>query len=1141
MKKTQIKDALRNIWKQKVSFLSVLIIAAIGATTFLGIEYSASAMRANGSSIYNRYNFRDVEVISTLLFTEEDLDALRGIEGVTDAEPLRFTEAKLIHGEMREDLVVVTQTERINLPDVAEGRMPAEGTECALEKMIADKLGLRVGDAIMLLDAKDNKPEYLCSSEFTVVGIINHPDHINTVVPETPYAVVAWEAFDDAALEGCFMKAELVIDKPEKDSRFSSGYESAVDEVIEKIDALAETRAAARDNYVRGGWKDKLGENEGKLNEASTALEKARLEIEEKKEELEQGEQDIHDAEIELKVGKAALDDARVKLEAAKAQLDSAKKTLDSERGKLADGKKQLDSSKAQLDGAKAQLEDGYAMIESAKEQIRDIFRSAYERAFGSGGSLVRWAGVKKADVDDPAETARYIWITDGYRFDIGRSIEDIFGEIVNSEAVSDEFLVALYEVTQDADAPYIEGSGYDMPAIRGTIVSIAASAVPEYEMLSDGCNMWDKGHADYLAGLEEYKSGLAQYEDGKAQFDAGEAQYKSGLKEYESGLKQYLDQKNKYDKGVSEVSGGKAQIEEGREKLAEGEQEFNDGVNEYQSSNSKLDDVRNQIESVPPCRWIALSVMGNVSFAQLDVGSESISSIKMTFSLMFIIVGALVIFATVGKMVDEQRKLVGTTKALGFFSREIFAKYLLFGVSPTLIGAFLGSLAAHFGVEPFLLEGLNKYYIYDISESHISALPTALVFVACVVLATSAVWFACAKLLREPAMRLMQDKMPAGRKGRGGKRKLSLYSRLILLNMRSDLKRVGVTIVSVAGCCALIIVGITLRSAMKGCVDKQYGPITNYDLIVEFEPDYEEITQEKIGRVLYMEDTQFTDLYHTDATFKVDDMQSAELFCGEIDEINKLFRLDDWRSGKPLYATDEGVLIQRRMAETYDLDTGSEFDITIGGTKTVRVRVGGVFENYIGSPIVMSKGYYVTLFSEYCYSNAYLVRLGGIDRELLIDRLSNVDGFDTVKLADADRTIVETSTSMVDSAVILFIFIAAVLAGVVLMNLTNMNILHKKRELTVMRINGFTVKETKRYVLRETIVTTAIGIIVGIAFGAFITYRIIRKVEQVFLQFDRSPSVLAWGVAVVLTILFTVVVNTIALKKVKHLKLTDI
>ena len=64
-----------------------------------------------------------------------------------------------------------------------------------------------------------------------------------------------------------------------------------------------------------------------------------------------------------------------------------------------------------------------------------------------------------------------------------------------------------------------------------------------------------------------------------------------------------------------------------------------------------------------------------------------------ISIALLFVLVGALVIYATVSKMVDEQRRQIGTTKALGFFNREIMAKYLLFGVSATLLGMLLGGL----------------------------------------------------------------------------------------------------------------------------------------------------------------------------------------------------------------------------------------------------------------------------------------------------------------------------------------------------------------------------------------------------------------------------------------------------------------
>ena len=80
MKRTQFKDALRNIWKQKVAYLSVIVIALLGVTTFLGINYSDGALRINGSIMYNQVNFRDIEIVSSLLLSEADLESILGTE-----------------------------------------------------------------------------------------------------------------------------------------------------------------------------------------------------------------------------------------------------------------------------------------------------------------------------------------------------------------------------------------------------------------------------------------------------------------------------------------------------------------------------------------------------------------------------------------------------------------------------------------------------------------------------------------------------------------------------------------------------------------------------------------------------------------------------------------------------------------------------------------------------------------------------------------------------------------------------------------------------------------------------------------------------------------------------------------------------
>ena len=175
MKRTQWKDALR---KQKISFLSIVVIAALGVTIFLGIDFSADAIRKNGTAFYADAQFRDAEVASTLLLSEKDLKEIRSLDGVTDVEGVYLTAGKVRSNELRTDVNVISLTERINLPVVQEGRLPERNSECAVEQRLMAKMGWTVGDVITITNAADGKPEYLQNATFTISASITHPDHI---------------------------------------------------------------------------------------------------------------------------------------------------------------------------------------------------------------------------------------------------------------------------------------------------------------------------------------------------------------------------------------------------------------------------------------------------------------------------------------------------------------------------------------------------------------------------------------------------------------------------------------------------------------------------------------------------------------------------------------------------------------------------------------------------------------------------------------------------------------------------------------------------------------------------------------------------------------------------------------------------
>ena len=441
MKQTQFKDSLRNIWKQKVSYLSVIVIAFLGVATFLGISFSDAALRRNGSIMYNAVNYRDLEIVSTALFDAEDLEEIQNVEGVGDAEAVWQTPAKVSCGDKRGDVNVITLTERVNQPQLVEGRLPEGADECAVEQRLARDMGWKLGDEIHALSARGEKAEYLKDDSFVIVGIANHPDHTSVSIPDTLYAMVRKDAFDMEALDDCFMKAEIVIDKPEGMDRFSRGYEAAVGTVSERLERLAARRAPIRDGEIQGKAKSQLDEAQSKLDDASEQLQKARAELDEGWTALKDGETQIDQNEAKLADAQTQLDDTWKQLQEGRAKLDEAKAKLDKGKADLKSGRKMLRKSRKQLDDARGELVTAWYRMEETKEKVRAAMRSR----MGDAANQVDWGTRRTVDIDDPKATATEFWVTRSFKFDLKKSLKENLQALLNSGVFSTEVLIRLY------------------------------------------------------------------------------------------------------------------------------------------------------------------------------------------------------------------------------------------------------------------------------------------------------------------------------------------------------------------------------------------------------------------------------------------------------------------------------------------------------------------------------------------------------------------------------------------------------------------------------------------------------------------------------------------------------------------------
>ena len=1025
MKKTQRKDALRNISKQFVSYISIVVISMLAVASFLAINFASDALIANASDYMKKLHFRDFEITSTLLLTEDDIAAIKNVEGVSDAEGVYQTSAKVLGEDNNMSIYVISPSKRISLPELRNGRMPQDASECAVEEEIMDQMGLHVGDTVQIGAVDGSCAPLMLRTEFHITGSFVHADHYTREAFSggSRYVIVTNDAFDTKKLNGCYTKAVVMMDKPENMLLIGEDYDKLSARRADLLSQLAKKRTAMRDADIKAKYQKSIDNGQKKLTDAKKKLDNGQKKLDESAKKIAEGEQQLADAKKEL-------DSSWEELETGRKQLDEANR-------KLKAGKKELDASEQKL-----------------RTSIRNLL----------------------AGTEYESNTEEYVQTIKSYL----------------AKASVDETLEKLKQM-----APDLEISSEDLEPLIGPA-------------------------RRYSEGLKKYNNGLSEY--------------KKSQKQYQKGLKKYNDGMAQYRNGVKKLDNAKKQ-------LAQGKKDYAKNLKKYEQGKKDLQKAKDALVALNACRWVVLNAECDSGYVHAKTSAENIRKLAMTFALLFVLVGMLVIYATVARIIDEQRQLVGTVKALGFYNHNVAAKYLLFGLSATFFGMLLGTTLSYFVLQRLILGSHEQFYVTQGIPLSFNVFLALATFGVSILLAFLSVWWAYADLVRHPAVELMKDKMPEQNvlSVRKKKSRSSLYYRLILRNIRMDIRRVFVTVISVAGCCTLLVIGFTLQFGISKAVDFQYRDILRHDHRVSFDPNVSETTADEIQALLEKNNVEYTKMYWNFVSFSVDrEIAGGQLICGDKDEIAKNLKMTNPKTNQKVVPGDHGICLMRRIAEYYGVNVGDTITLYDDAIQPYDVKVEGIYQNFTGMGYVMSRKAYRNVFGKEVQDNCFLLRnckdISGISDELMSIKgvtaiASNPVYYKTsMKAAEALRMLI-----------IVMIVMAGVMAYFILLNLANMYINQKNRELTVMRINGFTTKEVISFVAGEAVVTTIVGILIGIAAGAGCGYMILRFVEHRGAGFYLTPNILGWLYSAGITVLYSIGIYTISLRKVKDLKLTDI
>ena len=147
IKKALLKDTFKEIKKSYKRFISILLMALLGVGFFAGLRATSPDMVDSIDTYYKNQNVYDIEIMSTLGLTDDDIEALSNIENVANVYGT-YSKDGLIKTSDKEIVSKILCVEDINKPVLVEGKMPENVDECVVEEKFLKDTDKSIGDII---------------------------------------------------------------------------------------------------------------------------------------------------------------------------------------------------------------------------------------------------------------------------------------------------------------------------------------------------------------------------------------------------------------------------------------------------------------------------------------------------------------------------------------------------------------------------------------------------------------------------------------------------------------------------------------------------------------------------------------------------------------------------------------------------------------------------------------------------------------------------------------------------------------------------------------------------------------------------------------------------------------------------------
>lgn len=1111
-----LHQTLRSIHTTFSRFLAIVAIVALGTGFFAGLMMTGPDMRQAMDTYYDDNNVWDIRLISTLGFSNDDIHQFDDVEGVracmsnhTVDAIARMNDTQVAVRVSSFDTTMAQQFvdehayaakdssfDFLNRFQLVTGRLPQSPDEC-LAAAYAPHAQLSEGDIVDITSANEDLDKIFSTRHLRVVGTITSPLY--------PYT----RSFGSTTIGSGSIDQYIFVPTStfQQDFPYTELYIS-----VEGADSV-QSNSDAYKNIV-GATKERLEAQKDRMSvfRQHEVQELAQSKLDEKKTEFEQQK-----------------DEAFEKLEPGESELARKHDKLRESWRKYTQGTSKLKASREAFELQKAASQNKLSQAQTRLATQEETLISTLRAQGMDVSSLEQAQTVLESHLQALKEKQNQQNVDNRV---VDENSSEQSPEHIRSN--SNQQLATLGDNRQSIQQDKTR-------AIMATAREHVSAPYEEIQRVQQ-----------QLAGVQALIAAKAKLQDERAVAD----------KKLTHAEQELVQAQAKLDASYVRLQEGQKKYDEGARVLAQRKQDLDD---KFATVQKQLDDAQETIDTTDLPDMYILDRSQHEGAAIYHADTERMDALARVFPFMFFLVAALVSLTTMTRMVEDERILIGTYKALGYSTIQIATKYLIYALLAAGIGSVLGVGVLCQVLPLIIMKAYSVIYAIPLLLPPLPIKADVALFSAGLGIGITLIATICSVLssLREQPAPLMLPRAP-----KAGKRillerirplwhRISFSWKVTLRNLFLYKKRLFMTVIGIAGCTALLLVGFGLHDAIWDIINKQYVDITHYQMTVGLNDHANDLDVQHVKDVLNQHpEIEHIDRVHTAhmAAKGEDDTLSSThvdvVVPQSLDIFNKSITLKNRISGKQVPFDESSVVISEKLATLHHLRVGDTlvlFDRDKVGNSVGaghKLTITGICENYVGTTVYIAPTIFAKISSSPVMYETLFIQAPdlkpGEQQQNIASELHSCDDVSLVAFSDETISLYRNMISVVDYVVAVLIISAVLLAFIVLYNLTNINIEERLREIASLKVLGFTKCEIYAYIFREVFLLSLLGDVFGLGVGVYLERFVVATAEVDYVMFSRTIHLESFVIAFVLTLVFTGLILLVMTPKLNRIDMVE-